>query len=165
MQNNKSLKGGCICGEVRYQITDKPLFTQACHCKDCKVLTGSSYIINTSVLENTLMIEGKVSSSIELKAGSGASYKVYFCSKCGTYVYADYDSAIGRLTIRVKTLDNPEDFPPQVHIFIKDKDPWLNLTDDAICFEKMYDPKTTWPEESLNRYNKYLENKSKESRQ
>jgi hypothetical protein len=162
MKNNKLLKGGCMCGEVRYKITEQPLFTQACHCKNCKVLTGSSYIVNTSVLENTLIVEGKISSSVELKAGSGAAYRVYFCGKCGAYIYADYDSAIGRLTLRVKTLDNPDEFPPQVHIFVKDKDPWLNLTDDAICFEKMYDPKTTWPEESLNRTKEYLENKSKE---
>jgi hypothetical protein len=162
MKNNKLLKGGCMCGEVRYKITEQPLFTQACHCKNCKVLTGSSYIVNTSILENTLIVEGKISSSVELKAGSGAAYRVYFCGKCGAYIYADYDSAIGRLTLRVKTLDNPDEFPPQVHIFVKDKDPWLNLTDDAICFEKMYDPKTTWPEESLNRTKEYLENKSKE---
>ena len=33
----EKLKGGCICGHVRYQLKEKPLFTQACHCKDCKV--------------------------------------------------------------------------------------------------------------------------------
>ena len=160
MKNNQSLTGGCICGQVKYQITDKLLFTQACHCKDCKVLTGSSYIVNSSVLENTLIVEGEVSST-ELKAGSGASYKTYFCTKCGTYVYADYDSAVGRLTVRTKTLDNSEKFPPQVHIFTKDKDPWLNLSEDVICFKEMYDQKKTWPEESLNKYNEYLKANSR----
>ena len=160
MKNNQSLTGGCICGQVKYQIIDKPLFTQACHCKDCKVLTGSSYVVNSSILENTLIVEGEVSST-ELKAGSGASYKTYFCTKCGTYVYADYDSAVGRLTVRTKTLDNSEKFPPQVHIFTKDKDPWLNLSKDAVCFKEMYDPKKTWPEESLKRYIEYLKDNSK----
>ena len=160
MENNQSIKGSCKCGQVKYQITDKPLFTQACHCKDCKVLTGSSYVVNSSILENTLIVEGEVSST-ELKAGSGASYKTYFCTKCGNYVYADYDSAVGRLTVRTKTLDNSEKFPPQVHIFTKDKDPWLNLSEDVICFKEMYDQKKTWPEESLNMYNEYLKANSK----
>ena len=106
MNDLKKLSGSCACGNVTYIIKDKPLFTQACHCKNCKILTGSSYIVNTSVIENTLKVEGKISSSVELKAGSGASYRVYFCNKCGTYLYADYDSAVGRLTLRVKTLDN-----------------------------------------------------------
>ena len=43
-----------------------------------------------------------------------------------------------------------------MHIFTKDKDPWLNLAEDVICFEKMYDPKKIWPEESLKRYGEYL---------
>ena len=106
------------------------------------------------------MVEGEVSST-ELKAGSGASCKTFFCTKCGTYVYADYDSAVGRLTVRTKTLNSPEKLPPQAHIFIKNKDPWLNLSDDVICFKEMYDPKKTWPEDSLKRYNEYLKANSK----
>ena len=156
---DEKLKGGCICGQVRYQLKEKPLFTQACHCKDCKVLTGSSYVVNSSVLENTLTVEGEVSST-ELKAGSGAPCKTYFWVKCGTYVYADYDSAVKRFTLRTKTLDNSHKFPPQVHIFIKNKDPWLNLSKDVICFEEMYDPKKVWPEDSLKRYSEYLKDNS-----
>ena len=157
---NKYLEGKCICGQVKYKLSEKPLFTQACHCKDCKILTGSSYVINSSVLENTLLVEGNVSSSVELKGGSGKPNTVYFCEKCGTYLYTDYTSAIGRLNVRTKTLDEAKEFPPQVHIFVKDKDTWLNLKDNVICFEKMYDPKTTWPKESLTRYHEYINNKS-----
>lgn len=156
---NKILTGGCICGEVKYKLTETPLFTQACHCKDCKILTGSSYVINSSVLENTLIVEGEVSSSEGLKGGSDKPFKAYFCTKCGTYLYTDYDSAVGRMNVRTKTLDKSKDFPPQVHIFTKDRDPWLNLKDNVICFEKMYDPKTTWPKESLTRYKEYIDSK------
>ena len=159
---NKTLEGRCICGGVKYELTEIPLFTQACHCNDCKILTGSSYVINSSVLENTLLIEGNVTSSVELKGGSGKPNKVYFCEKCGTYLYTDYASAVGRLNVRTKTLDEAKEFPPQVHIFVKDKDPWLSLKDNVICFEKMYDPKKTWPNESLNRYKEYLQ-KTKEN--
>ena len=60
MEKKESLTGRCICGQVKYRITEKPLFTQACHCKDCKIITGSSYVINTSVLDNTLIIEGDI---------------------------------------------------------------------------------------------------------
>ena len=157
---NKSLEGRCICGQVKYKLTEKPLFTQACHCKDCKILTGSSYVVNSSVIENTLFIEGEITSSVELKGGSGAPCKVYFCAKCGTYMYTDYSSAVGRLNVRTKTLNDSNQFPPQVHIFTKDKDPWLNLKDNVICFEKMYDPKNTWPKESLERYKAFLQNNS-----
>ena len=158
---NKILTGGCICGEVKYKLTEIPLFTQACHCKDCKILTGSSYVINSSVLENTLIVEGKISPSEGLKGGSGKPCKAYFCTKCGTYLYTDYESAVGRMNVRTKTLKDSDKFPPQAHIFLKDKDPWLNLSEDVNCFEEMYDAKTTWPEESLKRYSEYLKVRSK----
>ena len=60
MEKKESLTGRCICGQVKYRITEKPLFTQACHCKDCKIITGSSYVINTSVLDNTLIMKEKL---------------------------------------------------------------------------------------------------------
>ena len=56
---NYELKGNCACGSVKYKITEKPLFTQACHCKDCKVLTGSSYVVNSSILDNSFFFEIK----------------------------------------------------------------------------------------------------------
>mgnify|MGYP001292484981 CR=1 FL=1 len=150
MKNTQSLKGGCICGQVKYQITDKPLFTQACHCKDCKVITGSSYVVNTSVLENTLMVEGEISST-KLTAGSGAASRAFFCTKCGTYVYTDYDSAVGRLTVRTKTLEDPDKFPPQAHIFTRTKVNWIHLDNKIPSFEICYDRDELWPQASLDR--------------
>ena len=160
MDNTDIVTGGCICGEVKYVINKKPLFTQACHCKDCKIITGSSFVVNTSILDNSLEISGKLSKG-ELIAGSGKMAKVYFCKKCGVYIYSDYESAIGRLTVRTKTFLNPENFPPQAHIFIKNKDPWIKVSDENICFQEMYDPKIIWPKESQERYKKYLETNSK----
>jgi len=156
MSNKVELKGECLCGAVKYKLSEKPLFTQACHCKDCKVLTGSSYVINSSVVENTLSTEGEISSTTKLQAGSGKSVQMFFCNKCGSYIYTDYESAIGRLNVRTKTLEKSEEFPPQAHIFTKDKDEWVNLLNFNNCFEKMYDPKDTWPKESLSRIKEYL---------
>ena len=159
MYKKIELKGKCLCGAVKYKLSENPLFTQVCHCKDCKVLTGASYVINSSVIDNTLCIEGKVSSSIKLQGGSGKSVKMFYCDKCGVYIYTDYESAIGRLNIRTKTLENSKEFPPQAHIFTKDKDEWVNLSNINNCFEKMYDPKETWPKESIIRIKEYLNTK------
>ena len=158
MKDRHNLRGGCLCGEVKYTINEKPLFTQACHCKDCKILTGSSFVINTSIFDNSLDIKGELSKR-DLIAGSGKKATVYFCKKCGVYIYADYETADKRLTVRTKTLENSEMFPPQAHIFIKDKDPWLDLSGDQNCYEKMYDPNKEWPEESVKRYKEYLNKK------
>ena len=143
-----NLKGKCACGEVNYVITDKPLFTQACHCKNCKISTGSSYVIHTMIFEDDFFIEGKISST-ELDTGSGKGYHAYFCVKCGVYLYCKYKIASGRLAIRTSTFDKP--ITPQAHIFVKDKDPWIEITDKKICYEKFYDRDKIWPKKSLDR--------------
>ena len=143
-----NLKGKCACGEVNYVITDKPLFTQACHCKNCKISTGSSYVIHTMIFEDDFFIEGKISST-ELDTGSGKGYDGYFCIKCGVYLYCKYNIASGRLAVRTSTLENP--ITPQAHIFVKDKDPWIEISNKDICHESMYDRDKTWPKQSLFR--------------
>ena len=98
----KNLNGSCACGKVNYSILDKPLFTQACHCKNC-----------------------------------------------GVYLYCKYNVAKSRLAIRTATLDQP--ITPQAHIFVKDKDPWIEISNKDICHDAMYDREKTWPQESLDR--------------
>ena len=153
MNDIDNLKGCCACGKVEYKITDKPLFTQACHCRDCKKSTGSSFVIHTMVFENDLLVEGEVSST-ELPTGSGKGYRAYFCVNCGVYLYCKYNVSPGRVAVRTSTLNDP--ITPQAHIYVKDKDPWINITNTEICYDVFYDRSKTWPEESLKR----LENKS-----
>ena len=143
-----NIKGKCACGLVKYQIKDKPLFTQACHCKNCKISTGSSYVIHTMIFEEDLVVNGKISAT-KLPTGSGKGYYAYFCDECGVYIYCKYNVANGRLAIRTATLDNP--IIPQAHIFVKDKDPFIEILDKEICHDSMYNRDETWPEESLSR--------------
>mgnify|MGYP002030227824 CR=1 FL=1 len=90
MKNFDNLKGSCGCRKVSYEIKDKPLITQACHCKDCKKSTGSSFVIHTMVLEDDFSVIGEVSST-ELPTGSGKGYRAYFCVNCGVYIYCQYN--------------------------------------------------------------------------
>ena len=148
MHDKDNLKGCCACGNVNYTITDKPLFTQACHCKDCKKSTGSSFVIHTMVFEDDLIVDGEVSST-ELPTGSGKGYRAYFCVNCGVYLYCKYNVSPGRVAIRTATLNNP--IVPEAHIYFKDKDPWIDIANKEICYDVFYDIDKTWPEESLKR--------------
>ena len=118
--------------------------------------SNRKFFSKIDIFEDSLKISGELLKA-ELIAGSGKKCTHYFCKKCGVYIYADYEFAIRRLTVRTKTLLKPKDFPPQAHIFVKDKDPWINIADKNICYNEMYDPKIAWPKESLDRYKEYLE--------
>ena len=146
-----NLKGSCGCENVKYTIKDKPLFTQACHCNDCKKSTGSAFVVHSMILENCFEVKEGELEATTLPTGSGAGYKPFFCKKCGTYIYCKYDMAPGRVIIRTSTFDKPENFPPQAHIFIRSKASWFDLDDKIPSFESMYDRAKLWPKASLDR--------------
>ena len=35
-----SYTGGCLCGNIRYALTEPPLFVGTCHCRMCQKWTG-----------------------------------------------------------------------------------------------------------------------------
>jgi len=52
----------------------------------------------------------------------------------------------------VGTLDEPDAFPPDVHIYTSSKQPWVMLAPGARAFAEFYSPKEVWPKESLDRW-------------
>ena len=66
--------------------------------------------------------------------------------------------APGRIIIRTSTLNDSDIFPPQAHIFTKNKATWINLDDKIPFFERMYDRNIIWPKTSLDKLNTVLSN-------
>ena len=53
--------------------------------------------------------------------------------------------------VRVGTLDDPDQLPPDVHIFTSTKQSWVQLPGDAHVEEIFYDYQTTWTPGNLVR--------------
>ena len=53
--------------------------------------------------------------------------------------------------VRVGTLDNPDDMPPDIHIFTMSKQPWVVLPEGTPAVAEFYDIKQMWPKESQER--------------
>ena len=152
----RPLEGGCSCGQVRYQITQEPLFTHACHCTDCQRSTGSAFVVHSWVFEDFWEISGDVRAT-KLVAGSGADLEPFYCTKCGTFIFCrNSKRPKGLIILRTFTLDDTSLLPPQAHIFTKDMKCWLSVSDDAPKFEAMYEREEIWPADSLSRFETYL---------
>ena len=150
MKNNK-LAGGCACGAIRYTLTDSPLIVHACHCRDCQRITGSAFVINLWIERQFVQGSGRPK-SFRLTAGTGKAHDVFFCERCGTYVWSFYHAAPGEsLFVRAGTLDQPEMVKPDVHIFTRSKLPWLQLPNDVPTFEAFYKIDEVWPAASKER--------------
>lgn len=147
-----NLEGGCSCGSVRYKLTATPLIVHACHCRDCQRVTGSGFVINIWIEKEFVETNGAVLKSFTLKGGTGKKHEVFFCEKCGTYLWSHYDLAPGNAWfVRAGTLDMPDAVKPDVHIFTRSKLPWLELPPGARAFEGGYAIEKVWSDESKAR--------------
>jgi len=147
---SEKIEGGCACGRVRYQMASAPIFTQACHCRDCQRESGTAFAHNAMVETNRLTIEGETE-AVTLPTNSGGGQIVVRCSSCKTALFSHYGGSDKVAFLRVGTLDDPDAFPPQIHVWTRSKQPWVVLPDNTPSVEEYYRAAEVWPPEALER--------------
>ena len=149
-------EGSCACGYVRYRVESRPLIVHCCHCSWCQRQNGSAFAVNALVeADQVRNIQGEVV-DVEVPSPSGAGQRISRCPNCQVAVWSYYlvlSGNIGELVrfIRVGTLDHPEQFSPDVHIFTSSKLPWVELPPGIPAFENFYVIEDTWSEDSFAR--------------
>ncbi|MCR9212545.1 MAG: GFA family protein [Proteobacteria bacterium] len=146
------LEGGCACGEVRYRLKKAPMFVHCCHCRECQRHSGSAFVLNAILEREHLEILSGDPVPYQVPTHSGGPHGIYHCEACQTAVWSDYGSRNVLRFVRVGTLDDPTQLPPDVHIFTRSKMSWVTLPEDALSFPVYYDRNDHWPAESLARW-------------
>jgi hypothetical protein len=154
MSAHGSLEGGCVCGAIRYKLTNTPMIVHACHCRDCQKLTGSAFAINLWIEREFVEPSGAAPVAVRVPpGGSGKPHDVFRCAECGTALWSKYHAAPGdTLLLRAGTLDDPDAATPDIHLFTRSKVPWFELPNDARAFDTFYKIDEVWPPESLKRW-------------
>jgi hypothetical protein len=89
---------------------------------------------------------------IDTPSESGKGQKITRCSRCKIALWSNYAGAGSALRfVRVGTLDNPDRFPPDIHIFTESKQPWVVFPEGAIVEQQYYKASERWPKASLER--------------
>jgi len=150
-------EGGCSCGDVRYHITDEPMFTHACHCKLCQRYTASAFVVHSRIAANRFILDKGKLATTEGPSGSGSNHSIKRCERCGDQIYSHFE-ALGTdqlIVLKTTTLDDVEMFPPKAHIFTKSKLSWVELGIDIPSFEKSYEIDEMYSARSLERLSKF----------
>jgi hypothetical protein len=151
----KRLTGGCSCGQVRYQLLDKPMRVHCCHCTDCQRHTGSAFVLNAIIETSAIKIlRGRLQAVPVPRAY--ASHDIYRCPKCKVALWSDYGGRSQIRFVRVGTLDVPSAIRPDIHIYTETKVPWLKLPKGTPAFREYYDRKKVWPPKSQERLSRAL---------
>jgi hypothetical protein len=147
----ETFDGGCACRALRYRMRSRPMFVHCCHCRWCQRETGSAFAINALLEADRLDVDGAVD-LVDTPSESGSGQQVARCPNCRVALWSHYAGAGTRLSfIRIGTLDDPDAFPPDIHIYTASKQPWVILPAGTPAVLEYYRRSQTWPAEALAR--------------
>ena len=89
---------------------------------------------------------------VNTPSNSGRGQKIVRCPVCRVAVWSHYAGAGDAVCfVRVGTLDDPDRFPPDIHIFTMSKQPWVVVPPGVPAVHEYYDRARYWPKPSLER--------------
>ncbi|MGP3695663.1 GFA family protein [Rhodobacter sp. NSM] len=147
------MEGRCTCGEVRYRLTERPLFVHCCHCSWCQRETGTAFALNAMIEADRVELVAGQPEVVRIASNSGKGQEVLRCPRCQVALWSHYSGA-GRAIafVRVGTLEDPAACPPDIHIYTSTKLPWVHLDGRVPVMEEYYSRREHWPESSLARW-------------
>ena len=124
-----NLLGTCLCGGVRFEVTEPFERIAACHCESCKKLSGGGGTVSGRVRTDAirLLAGGELVKSFTPAGGSAKT----FCSECGSNVFGAGWPESEFTSVRLSALEEPYEGRIGSHIFVRSLAPWETLPDDG----------------------------------
>ena len=135
-QTGKVHRGGCLCGQLRYEALGEPLFAGNCYCTDCRKASGAGFIPFMGFAADAVRFSGQAR-QFRSRAFRGGEAVRNFCPACGGLVFGGVVGVDEQHTIYAGSLDDPSMFHPQVAIFNRDRPAWVPVPPGLTVFETM----------------------------
>lgn len=131
-----TIKGGCYCGEIRYEADGEPIMKGECHCRECQYITGGQ--ANDFI---AMPAEG-----FRYTKGSPKQFKRTdiefaaireFCPNCGTHVVTRSPAMPQGAIVKVGSLDDTSVFgKPDVVMQTADAPSFHHIPEGVPSFER-----------------------------
>lgn len=127
--------GGCLCGAVRYEVTELPKSAGICHCRTCQQTTGSASYPFIAVWSDALSISGEYKEYTSI-GQSGKPVHRGFCAQCGSLLFGRPEAWPSIRTVAASSLDSPEEYKPLVHVWTENAQPWDYMDPELKSFAR-----------------------------
>lgn len=126
------IRGSCLCSAVRFELLERPVLMNHCHCSMCRKVTGAAF--GTFVHGKASAFQWLSGEDRVTRYRSSEGNERAFCSVCGSnmpVIEAGGDAVI----IPAGSLDDDPGIRPAVQIFTGSKAPWHELSAEPAAFE------------------------------
>lgn len=124
------LTGGCLCGGVRYEISEELVSASYCHCTRCQRRTGTSASAQARVADGSLRVIQGADLIREWVPGDGGWPKC-FCSACGGALWSRSPDG-ETMSVRLGTFDGDPGIRPSYRQYVAYAAAWEPLPDDGL---------------------------------
>jgi hypothetical protein len=124
------LTGGCLCGGVRFEVSEPPLFASYCHCTRCQRRTGTAASAQARIAPGSI----RVTAGEELVRSfvPEGGFAKDFCSVCGSALWSR-SPADGTITsVRLGAFDGDPGVRPGYRQYVAYAAVWEPLPDDGL---------------------------------
>lgn len=128
-EGSGELLGSCLCGGVRFEVTEPFVTVSYCHCTSCKKLSGGAGTVNGRISPNAIRLLAGEDLLRTFQPAEGNSKT--FCSECGSNVFGGGWPTAELVSVRLSALDSPFDGKPESHNFVRSVARWEVLPDDG----------------------------------
>ena len=131
------MKGGCLCGKIRYELLTEPIGTYACHCRFCQRDTGTAHRCGLSYLDKNVIFSGEAPKTYIYQSDEhGRKIYKHFCPTCGTTVSITTEKFPSGRFMMIGTLDDPSLVNVNTHIFADEAFSWVSFPKDHVVYAK-----------------------------
>jgi hypothetical protein len=124
------LTGGCLCGSVRFEVSQPLRAASYCHCTRCQRRTGTAASAQGLIEPGSLTILSGEELIGAFRPEDG--YPKHFCSSCGSALWSQSPTDPDIISIRLGAFDQDPGIRPQWHQFTAYAAPWEPLPDDGL---------------------------------
>jgi hypothetical protein len=116
--------GSCHCGAIAWEGEVDPARASVCHCGDCQRLSGAAFRASVPVkAEDFVLLRGDPARYVKT-AESGNRRVQAFCGHCGSPLYSADAVGAKIFSLRIGTLAERAELPPQRQIWCEAALPW-----------------------------------------
>ena len=130
---SEKITGGCLCGQVRYEVNSMPKIQLVCHCTSCRKQSGSAFSAAALVPRDDIEIEGSTKTFVET-GDSGNEIKRIFCPNCGSSLYSEVVARPDAIVLQAGSIDNPHWFKPRVNFWTDSAMSWVSIDPECKNF-------------------------------
>jgi hypothetical protein len=124
------LTGGCLCGGVRFEVTEALSRAGYCHCTRCQRRTGTAASPQAGIERGSLRITKGEELIRAYEPDDG--FAKLFCSECGSALWSRHPEDPEVVSIRLGAFDRDPGVRPSYRQFVAYAAPWEPLPDDGL---------------------------------